>query len=337
MSLRAVAALSVLLALTLSSCASKPERRSHKSPTPAAQKNRSSNQTNNRFEHRNSDSQKTDPCAPVYQHDESRYTPGGLYAPELSDSAPISAIDVSQLIEPTPSSEPLARYGNKSPYTVLGKTYYVLDKSNSYDQRGTASWYGQKFNGRKTSSGEIYSICQFTAAHKTLPLPSYVRVTNIKNGQSVVVRINDRGPFHEGRIIDLSYVAAIRIGLDKAGTAPVRVELIHAGDLYETRIENTPIQNPSINANANANANDHDNEDISLQFGSFVDQANAQRLRAQLQNANIQGVELEKAQLNEKSVWRVLARGLKNEQIDDIFEIIHRLGLAKPKVISQKL
>ncbi len=272
------------------------------------------------------DSEKHDPCAPIYEHDETRYTAGGLYAPELSDSAPPSGIDVDRLAEPTPKPEPLARYGNKSPYTVLGKTYYVLDQSDDYDQRGIASWYGQKFNGRKTSSGEIYSICEFSAAHKTLPLPSYVRVTNTRNGKNVIVRVNDRGPFHEGRIIDLSYVAAIRIGLDKTGTAPVRVELVRAGDS-----PNATRSEPDIIRNQNKN------DEVSLQFGSFADKDNAKRLQDRLQDADIGDIELDKVDIQGRTLWRVLMQSAKNEQLDGIFEKIRQLGLPKPKVLAQKL
>src|SRR5690606_2357757 len=106
-----------------------------------------------------------------------------------------------------------ARYGNKSPYSVLGKTYRVMPDARNYVERGIASWYGNKFHGYMTSSLEPYDMYQFSAAHKTLPLPSYVRVTNLESGKSVVVRVNDRGPFHENRLIDLSYAAAVRIGV----------------------------------------------------------------------------------------------------------------------------
>ena len=321
--------LAALFLLSLTACASKPEKKSNESRThtPIA-----SNVRNPRIEHAGNDAkaeEQTDPCAPIYEHDEKHYTAGGLYAPLLSDSEPASAIDVEKLVEPTPTPEPLARYGNKSPYTVLGKTYHVIDKSKHYEQRGIASWYGQKFNGRKTSSGEIYSICDFSAAHKTLPLPSYVRVTNTRNGKSVIVRVNDRGPFHEGRIIDLSYVAAIRIGLDKTGTAPVQVELLNAGDSIESGYSDAPRRNTDNIGG--------DDDVVSLQFGSFADKDNAKRLQDKLQDANIDNVELDKAEVQGQSVWRVQLRALKNEQLADIFEKIRQLGLSKPKVISQKL
>ena len=106
----------------------------------------------------------------------------------------------------------------------------VLDSARGYLERGVASWYGTKFNGRATSSGELYDICAFTAAHKTLPLPSFVRVTNLDNGRSLIVRVNDRGPFHDGRVMDLSYAAAVRLGVDRTGTARVELEAVGAKD-----------------------------------------------------------------------------------------------------------
>jgi len=158
------------------------------------------------------------------------YTPGGLYAPGVSDGAPDIPPDVANLPEPVPHAEPLSRYGNRSPYVVLGKTYTVLPTANGYVERGIASWYGTKFDGRATSNFEPYDLYQFTAAHRTLPLPSYARVTNLDNGRSVIVRINDRGPFHEGRLIDLSYAAAVKLGVNVHGTAPVEVRGIDPGE-----------------------------------------------------------------------------------------------------------
>jgi rare lipoprotein A len=135
----------------------------------------------------------------------------------------ITAADVHDAV---PKNEPLARYGNHSPYTVLGKTYTVLPSSKGYHERGIASWYGSKFHGRRTSSGELYDMHLATAAHKSLPLPTYAEVTNLDNGRKMIVKINDRGPFHEGRIIDLSYAAAIKLGVDKTGTARIDVRAI---------------------------------------------------------------------------------------------------------------
>ena len=138
-------------------------------------------------------------------------------------SRKITAADVH---DATPVNEPLARYGNHSPYTVLGKTYTVLPTSKGYHERGIASWYGSKFHGRRTSSGEPYDMHLATAAHKSLPLPTYAEVTNLDNGRMMIVKINDRGPFHEDRIIDLSYAAAIKLGVDQTGTARIDVRAI---------------------------------------------------------------------------------------------------------------
>jgi rare lipoprotein A len=121
--------------------------------------------------------------------------------------------------------EPRARTGNRD-YAVLGQKYRVLDDHEGYAEEGGASYYGKKFHGRRTSSGEVYDMYAFSAAHKSLPLPSFARVTNLDNGKSVVVRVNDRGPFHKGRIIDLSYAAAVKLGYRERGTARVRVEAL---------------------------------------------------------------------------------------------------------------
>jgi len=138
----------------------------------------------------------------------------------------ITAADVRDAV---PVNEPRARYGNHSPYTVLGKTYTVLPTSKGYHERGIASWYGSKFHGRRTSSGELYDMHLATAAHKSLPLPTYAEVTNLDNGRKMIVKINDRGPFHEDRIIDLSYAAAIKLGVDQTGTARIDVRAIDVG------------------------------------------------------------------------------------------------------------
>ncbi|HSC68572.1 MAG TPA: septal ring lytic transglycosylase RlpA family protein [Cellvibrio sp.] len=146
------------------------------------------------------------------------------------DFGPDEDVDLSSVPDAVPRHETRTRAGNKNPYTVLGKTYHLIEDESSYRERGTASWYGKKFNGYNTSNGERYDMYAMTGAHKTLPIPSYVRVTNLDNGKSVVVRINDRGPFHQGRIIDLSYAAAQRIGIHKTGTGRVEVEIALPGD-----------------------------------------------------------------------------------------------------------
>ena len=141
------------------------------------------------------------------------YRAGGLYRPGVKDTTPDYVPDVACIPEPLVSDEPRSAVGNRSPYVVLGKEYRVMERVDDYVEQGTASYYGAKFHGRLTSNREVYDMYQFTAAHKTLPLPSFARVTNLDNGESVIVRVNDRGPFHDGRVIDLSYAAAVRLGI----------------------------------------------------------------------------------------------------------------------------
>ena len=151
------------------------------------------------------------------------YTAGGLYKPGVSDTTPDHVPDLDCIREPVVTAEARSRVGNKSPYSVLGKQYRVLDRVDGYVEQGTASYYGNKFHGRRTSNQEVYDMYAYSAAHKSLPLPSFARVTNLDNGKSVVVRVNDRGPFHEGRVIDLSYAAAVRLGITQRGTGRVEV------------------------------------------------------------------------------------------------------------------
>lgn len=149
----------------------------------------------------------------------------------IRDSAPASPpAGLADLPDPEVRADPKSRYGN-SPYEVFGKRYEVLESAVGYDEVGLASWYGERFHGYTTSSGEIYNMFTLTAAHKTLPIPSYARVTNRKNGRTTVVRINDRGPFRKNRLIDLSYASAVKLGFADVGTASVRVETLLPGDV----------------------------------------------------------------------------------------------------------
>ena len=152
--------------------------------------------------------------------------PGGYYKDDGPHENPPANLD--RVADAVPKSEPLHKFANR-PYTALGKEYVPMTALQPFKQRGVASWYGKRYHGQKTSSGEVYDMYQMTAAHPTLPIPSYARVTNIKNGKSVVVRINDRGPFRATRIIDLSYVAAYKLGYIQAGEATVEVESIVPG------------------------------------------------------------------------------------------------------------
>lgn len=243
-------------------------------------------------------------------------------ADSVPDGAPPEFINT--LPEPVPKVEPRALYGNKSPYTVLGQTYNVLANPNGYVERGVASFYGNKFHGYKTSSLEDYDMYQFTAAHKTLPLPSYARVTNLENGKSVIVRINDRGPFHENRLIDLSYAAAVKIGVWPKGTGLVEVRAIDPGQPLTAQALPPPPPPPKPASPGPG---------IYLQVGAFSDANNAERVAQQLRAANFAPVQVVDAQINGRSVRRVRVGPLASvDQADDVTSRIANMGLPRPQV-----
>lgn len=144
------------------------------------------------------------------------------------DRAPSRSVDIASI--PVVIPEPVQRTsaGNRSPYTVFGKTYHVMPTEEGYRESGVASWYGEKFHGHRTSNGEIFDMYKASAAHKSLPIPSFLRVTNLANNRSLIVRVNDRGPFHGDRIVDLSYAAALKLGFADRGTARVMLEAVTA-------------------------------------------------------------------------------------------------------------
>jgi rare lipoprotein A len=152
---------------------------------------------------------------------------------EQRDSAPPIRLDPDAIPDAVPRFEVIGRAGNRSPYEVLGKTYHLLPSPVGYVEEGEASWYGTKFHGRRTSNGEVFDMYAMTAAHKTLPIPCYAKITNLENGRTAVVRINDRGPFHSDRLIDLSFAAATKLGYMSQGTARVRIEVLDPKTLIE--------------------------------------------------------------------------------------------------------
>lgn len=163
-----------------------------------------------------------------------------------SDDGPPESVpvDIASIPDAIPREEPYHRFANR-PYTVFGRTYAPTVNDDPMKEQGLASWYGRKFHGQKTSTGEIYDMFAMTAAHKTLPIPSYARVTSLRSGQSVVVRVNDRGPFHDGRVIDLSYAAAAKLGIAGPGSGPVEVERVFARDAGTRFAAATPTPAPA--------------------------------------------------------------------------------------------
>lgn len=249
------------------------------------------------------------------------------------DSGPSQPMNFSHLEDAVPKHEERTRAGNPPSYVVLGKRYYVLKESTGFVERGTASWYGNKFHGHKTSNGEIYNMYGMTAAHKTLPIPCYVQVTNLDNGKTVVVRVNDRGPFHNDRIIDLSYAAASKLGIAQNGTGRVEIRALEPGQSKEvpvTSASTIPNATPAIKAEqAAAPANQ-----LFLQLGSFISLENAESLRARLVLNNVTGAEIQKTEVDRKNIYRVRIGPIASvEEADSLASRIHELGMGVASLV----
>ena len=193
------------------------------------------------------------------------------------DRAPTRIVDLASIPEVIP--EPLNRTGagNRSPYTVLGKSYEVMPTEEGYNERGVASWYGEKFHGHKTSNGEVFDMFLASAAHKSLPIPSFLRVTNLDNNRSIVVRVNDRGPFHGDRVIDLSYAAAVKLGYADRGTARVQLESIVATGTSGDRVVR------AANSGGNETLRVSSTDSKYLQVGAFSDLSAAQEVTSRVE------------------------------------------------------
>ena len=184
--------------------------------------------------------------------------------------------DVESQPEPVPKEEPLSAYGNPKTYSVWGKTYQVMESAAGYEEEGLASWYGRKFHGYRTSSGEPFDMYRFTAAHRTLPLPTYARVTNLDNGKSLVVRVNDRGPFHSDRIIDLSWAAAARLGIEGKGTGRVRVEALTVREKVKPSREGHAVR-AAVDSPPPDTAKAAEGDELYLQAGALDSARNLER------------------------------------------------------------
>jgi rare lipoprotein A len=253
----------------------------------------------------------------------------GRYADD-DDSGPKGPPpDVSKIPEPVPKSEPKSQYGNKSPYNVLGETYRVLPTCAGYVERGIASWYGNKFHGYMTSNFEKYDMYAYTAASKTLPLPCYVRVTNLENGKSAIVRVNDRGPFAANRIVDLSYVAAVKLGVWPKGTAMVEVRAIDP----DRHPDQDRRAEPSREAAVSASPQKTLKPALYLQVGAFSDASNAERAASRVRAANIGDVQVVEAKVDGKTLRRVRLGPLRDaDEADRLAPKLKGLGLGEPRV-----
>ncbi|MBT7952963.1 MAG: septal ring lytic transglycosylase RlpA family protein [Gammaproteobacteria bacterium] len=237
----------------------------------------------------------------------------------VKDSAPKSkSVDPESIPDAVPRAEPRSKYGNPESYVVFGKRYHVMKDSKGFSQRGIASWYGKKFHGRKTSNGETYDMYAMTAAHKKIPLPAYVEVINLKNKRRIIVRVNDRGPFHENRIIDLSYSAALKLDIVKNGTGLVEIRVLESGG--ETEAENSE----SLNAPLQTSSAIKDTDGFYIQVGAFVDAENARSFQNRVRLISKNNVEISEVLINGKTVYRVQIGPINN--VDTADRIVAKLG-----------
>ncbi len=233
------------------------------------------------------------------------------------DSAPGRArVDAAKVPDAVPRVEPRSELGNMKTYEVYGKRYYVLESGKGFEQKGIASWYGTKFHGKKTSSGEPYDMYAMTAAHKTLPLPSYLEVKNLENGRRIIARVNDRGPFHDNRIVDLSYVAASKLGMMEKGTALVKIRAIDPVAPVTRRTGGAPVETRSRTSKKSKSL------DFYIQVGVFSDLINAERLKDNLQQLETP-VRIEEIKLHGRTAFRVKVGPLNNIEFAD--EIVSHL------------
>ena len=257
------------------------------------------------------------------------------YSRPHRDGAPWWDVDVSRI----PDAVPMPHYGRvkANSYTVMGKTYYPMNDARRYQVSGVASWYGTKFHGQATANGEAYDLYGMTAAHKTLPLPSYVRVTHLDSGESVVVRVNDRGPFHDGRIIDLSYAAAVKLGLDRSGTAKVEVQALVPGADAPRLAANTPAAPLPASAPLPGPAVQvaDDGRRRILQVGAYRERDNARRIARMIEDAGIRDVEVASVKLNCDKLWRVRIGPLAADAATQVIEHLRSRGLPSPRVFIE--
>lgn len=254
----------------------------------------------------------------------------------VQDGAPAYFRDVSQI----PDAVPVPHQGpfKASPYTVLGRNYVPMQDGRNYRETGLASWYGTKFHGQLTANGEQYDLYGMTAAHKTLPLPSYVRVTNLDNQRSIIVRVNDRGPFHSDRIIDLSYAGAVKLGFAERGTARVRVEGIDPV-VWQQQNGNravagspAPVSSPAPSSTARAAALEGG---LYLQLGAFSSDQAAEQLRSRVQGMVQTPVFVSPVQVDSRTLHRVRLGPLdSHDEAQQLMERLRLANLGSPTLVS---
>lgn len=256
----------------------------------------------------------------------------------VRDSAPSGSISIPDLPgDAVPRQEPRSRYGNGPVYEVFGKSYTVMPSSAGYKERGVASWYGKKFHGRLTSNRETYNMYAMTAAHKTLPLPTFVRVRNLRNNKTIVVRVNDRGPFVHNRIIDLSYAAALKLDMVRDGTSLVEVTAISfdkpPGD-RPVRVV-TPAEPPAPKPDPAPEPVRRGDNEIFVQVGAFGDRSNAERRQLVLMGGGILDAFIFADEAANPPMYRVRIGPISGvDDYDVLVGKLEALGISDPYLVT---
>ena len=248
------------------------------------------------------------------------------------DRAPTRIVDLSIIPEVIPQPINRTMAGNRSPYTVLGKSYQVLPTEEGYNESGVASWYGEKFHGHKTSNGEVFDMYQVSAAHKSLPIPSFLRVTNLDNNRSIVVRVNDRGPFHGDRLIDLSYAAALKLGYADRGTARVQLESIVASGAFRDRGVSA-----TTSAAGNENLRVSSSSSKYLQVGAFSELSTAQEVSTKVEEITSLPVFIRTVNISKsRTLHRVRVGPISDSgQIQRVSESVVAANLGSPYTVTE--
>ena len=241
------------------------------------------------------------------------------------DGAPNRRLDPQSIPDAVPRAEQRSERGNPDSYVVFGKRYHVMESSQGFNEKGIASWYGTKFHGRLTSSGEPYDMYKMTAAHKNLPIPTYVEVVNLKNQRRTVVRVNDRGPFHGNRIIDLSYAAATKLGILGEGTGLVQIRALTPGE---------PISTPPQLASTTESVSS--NPILFVQIGAFSSRFNANRLRQRVSNSLSEQIRIQATESNGNAIYRVQVGPLPDvDKVDLVTAQLTGLGITESHVVIE--
>ncbi len=237
------------------------------------------------------------------------------------DKPPTFKINVNKIPNAVPKAESLSKRGNPKSYVIFGRRYYVMKSARGYHARGIASWYGMKFHRFQTANGDIYNLAGMTAAHKTLPLPTYLQVTNLRNGKKIIVKVNDRGPFVGNRLIDLSYAAAKKLDMTGTGTAPVTIRAITPGITRLALASNSSHKKTSV-----ASLRAHSKNQPYIHLGLFKQREQAQKMALLVKHWTRSQVKVEKTPIHKRFYYRVVVGPLPNTKSTQ--QLHHQLQLA---------